>query len=68
MRAAAAKYHRNAAECLRLTWLAQSVEELSILSEIAQTWTALAEQAEQLEQLKCRQVEALSRNKSRRMR
>jgi hypothetical protein len=47
----AAEYGRNAAECLRLARVAQSVKERDILSEIAQTWATLAEQAEQLEQL-----------------
>ena len=46
-----AEYRRNAAECLRLARAAQSVKERDILSEIAQTWATLADQAEQLEQL-----------------
>ena len=45
-----ADYRQNAAECLRLARSARSVEQKNILTEMAQTWAILAEQADLLEQ------------------
>ena len=67
----AADYRQNAAECLRLARSARSVEHRNILAEMAQTWVALAEQAEQLEQQEAKKNrtarEGRTENKSRRI-
>ena len=47
----AAECHQNAAECVRMAKLAQSVEQRSILFEMAQTWQELAEHAARLEKI-----------------
>ena len=47
----AAECHQDAAECVRLAKLAQSVEQRSILFEMAQTWQELAERTARLEKI-----------------
>jgi hypothetical protein len=47
----AAECQQNAAECIRLAQLAQSVDQRNILCEMAQTWQDLAEKAAQLEKI-----------------
>ena len=47
----AAECHQNAAECIRLAKMAQSVEQRNILCEMAQTWQEIAEHAARLEKI-----------------
>jgi hypothetical protein len=47
----AAECRQNAAECIRLAKLAQSVEQKNILCEMAQTWEDLAQGAARLEKI-----------------
>jgi hypothetical protein len=47
----AAECRQNAAECIRMAKLAQSVEQRNILCEMAQTWQELAEHAARLEKI-----------------